>query len=51
MPEAKEDEEDMLDSAFDVNYTSRLCCQLYIRNKRLPWVNRILSIGAYWPIH
>ena len=30
MPEAKEDEENMLDSAFDVNYTSRLCCQLFV---------------------
>lgn len=30
LPEATEDEEDMLDLAFDVTPTSRLCCQLIL---------------------
>lgn len=30
LPEATEDEEDMLDLAFDVTPTSRLCCQIFL---------------------
>lgn len=33
MQKAKEDEEDMLDLAFDVRECSRLCCQLIVTEK------------------
>lgn len=33
MPKAKEEEEDMLDLAFDVRECSRLCCQLIVTEK------------------
>ena len=32
LPQASEDEEDMLDLAFDLQKTSRLCCQIIMTN-------------------
>ncbi|MDF2095993.1 ferredoxin family 2Fe-2S iron-sulfur cluster binding protein [Aquibaculum arenosum] len=51
LPEASEDEEDMLDLAFDLQKTSRLGCQLIITDEldgltvRLPGETRNMMLG------
>lgn len=52
LPEASEDEEDMLDLAFGLTHTSRLGCQLMVNEKiegiviTIPSATRNISVGS-----